>query len=83
MARSRYVEQKNQINQALRAVRRAYRMADSAGEKLERSLDRLIARKTAVYADQLISTTGLYKEYNNKVQSVDSAIAQLLTIAAY
>lgn len=83
MARSRYVEQKNQINQALRALRRLYRAADSSGEKLERSLDRLILRKTAVYADQLIDTTNLYKEYSGKVQALESGLARLLTIAAY
>lgn len=83
MARSRYVEQKRQINQALRATRRLYRQADSAGEKLERTLDRLIARKTAVYADQLTSAVGQFRDYYGKVQALEGAFARAAEIASY
>lgn len=83
MARSRYVEQKSQVNQALRAVRRVYRVADTAGEKLERNLDRLILRKTMVYADQLTDTIALYRDYKGKIDAIEQAMTRLVTIAAY
>jgi len=83
MARSRYVEQKSQVNQALRAVRRVYRLTDTAGEKLERNLDRLILRKTMVYADQLTDTIALYRDYKGKIDAIELAMTRLVTIAAY
>lgn len=83
MARSRYVEQKSQINQALRATRRVYRKADTQGEKLERTLDRLIQRKTAVYADQLSTLVAEYRAYYAQVSAMEGSLTQLIQIASY
>lgn len=50
-----YVQRRNAVNQGLRRLRQSYRKLDTAGEVLERELDRLINRKTIVSAQTLRS----------------------------
>ena len=50
-----FVQRRNAVNQGLRRLRQAYRKLDTAGEVLERELDRLINRKTIVSAQTLRS----------------------------
>lgn len=83
MARSRAVEQKNLVRRALRAVRRVYRTLDSLGEVFERRLDRMVERKTQVYAEEL---DPLIKDfYNLKAQNaaLEKALADAVGIASY
>lgn len=50
-----FAQRRNAVNQALRRVRQQYRKLDTAGEVLERELDRLISRKTIVSPQSLKS----------------------------
>lgn len=50
-----FAQRRNVVNQSLRRLRQAYRKLDTAGEDLERELDRLILRKTIVSPQSLKS----------------------------
>jgi len=52
---------------ALRMLRVIYRASDTAGEKFEREIDRLIKRKTRINAGSLQTIDKLYKEYTASV----------------
>jgi hypothetical protein len=54
---------RNLVIKALRQARAAYRKADTAGEKEERELDRLIKRKTRINAASLATVSSRYKAY--------------------
>ena len=83
MARSREVEQKARVRQALRAVRRQYRAADSSGERFERRIDLLIERKTRVYADELEPLYQQFKDYKGRLATLEKSLADAVTIAGY
>ena len=83
MARSRQNEQKSLVRRSLRAVRRVYRTADSLGEIFERRLDRMIERKTQVFAEEL---DPLIKDFYNlkaQVATLEKAMADAVGIAGY
>jgi len=48
---------------ALRKLRAEYRKTDSAGERVERELDRLIKRKTFISTDQLQTLSQRLADY--------------------
>jgi len=83
MARSRQVEQKSRVKQALRATRKTYRGLDSSGEQFERRVDRLIERKTLVYADELEPLIGQFRDMQARMKGLEGALTDLVTIAAY
>jgi len=56
-------ERRSQAIRALRALRKLYRTADSAGERVERELDRLIKRKTLISPDSLATLARLVQAY--------------------
>jgi hypothetical protein len=58
---------------ALRGLRKVYRTADTAGEKLERELDRLIKRKQLIQPDDLVTAMKLYQNYGRAVLAIDKA----------
>lgn len=55
---------------AIRRLRQEYRKADSAGERVERELDRLVKRKTLITVDDLQT---IQRTLNTFVQTVESA----------
>jgi len=61
--------------QAIRRLRAEYRKADSAGEKAERELDRLIKRKTLIGPDQLSTLANQIGEYVKLVDSIQRLYA--------
>ena len=67
--------------QGLRGSRRVYRAADTAGEVLERWLDRMIARKTRVTCSQLGPGLLKWEDYRNKVQSLEKSLADVSLMA--
>jgi hypothetical protein len=83
MGRSREVEQKARVKQALRALRKVWRGLDTQGERMERNLDRLINRTTLVYADQLEPMIGEWRDFKSKVNLLEKAMTDTLTIASY
>lgn len=80
---SKEIERKRQVNAALRAVRRVYRKADTAGEILERNLDRMILRKTRPAADELEPLINQYRAFRSGVTALEVALTDLLRIATY
>lgn len=77
-----FVQRRNAVNAALRRLRAAYRKADSAGEVLERELDRLIQRKTIVSPASLKSVQvklEVYVKYLNAIEQPFSDVIRLAT----
>lgn len=73
-------ERRRQAIAAVRQLRRAYRTADSAGEKLERELDRLIKRKTLISPDSLDTANDLMNGYAAAVQNTVNVMVGVFTI---
>lgn len=65
---------------AVRQCRRAYRQADTAGEKFERELDRLIKRKTLISPASLTSLGNTLVEYSAKQDKVAEAFRDLYVV---
>jgi len=63
-ARLSDAQARNLVIQSLRNARKAYRKADSAGERFEREIDRLITRKSRINAGSLQQLNALYRTYN-------------------
>jgi hypothetical protein len=63
------------LRKGIRAVRRVYRRADTAGEKLERVLLRLYRRKTVPRKkDELSTTNALYRSYLTAVTDLGTSL---------
>ncbi len=74
-------ERKRLVNQALRNARRVYRAADTAGEELERWMDRMIDRKTAVTCSQIQPGLPRWENYRDKVKATEKAMVDAILIA--
>ena len=73
-----FAQAKAQANKDLRVARQAYRKADTAGEVVERNLDRLITkRKTIVTPEQLLPLLRRYEDYARKVMLLELALTTL------
>ena len=73
-----FAQAKAQANKDLRVARQAYRRADTAGEIVERTLDRLIGkRKTIVTPEQIFPLMRRYEEYARKVMVLEVALTAL------
>lgn len=66
------------VLQSVRNVRRAYRKADSAGEILERWLDRQIERKTRILTSQAVAVIPKWESYRDSVQALEKALGDFL-----
>jgi len=58
---------------AVRVVRSTYRRADTAGERLERELDRLIKRKRLLQPNDLETAAKLYNAFFLQAAGIDKA----------
>jgi hypothetical protein len=76
-----YAQQKSRVNAALRQVKRQYRQADTAGERLERTLDRLVQRKTLVGPQSLTTATKQYDVYIQAAAAIQQRLIDAITIA--
>lgn len=72
---------RNLVLQALRSVRKAYRQADSSGERFERELGRLLSRKTRINASSLAKLADQYASYNGNVDAVQQRLTDALNAA--
>lgn len=77
-----YTARKTAVIKGLRRVRQQFRTADSAGEILERELDRLIKRKTLISPESLQGVTKKYQDHAQKVGAIAQTLADAITIAA-
>lgn len=73
---------RNLVIKALRQARKAYRAADTAGEKEERELDRLIKRKTRMNATQLVTLAERYKAYVTLCNRIQLPLQDAYNVAA-
>lgn len=76
-----FAQRREAVVRGLREARKAYRKADTAGEKLERELDRLILRKTIITPEQLQKMTQLYVDYGNLVNMMQGPMAGALLVS--
>jgi len=65
---------------AIRRLRQEYRKADSAGERLERELDRLTQRKTLIGPDDLKKLSELLDTYIRIAESVQKLYILVMAI---
>lgn len=63
-------QRRAEARSAVRRLRQEYRKADSAGEKAERELDRLVKRKTLITADDLQTVAKRLMDYAQAVESI-------------
>lgn len=73
---------RNLVIKSLRQTRAYYRKADTAGESLERELDRLIKRKTRINANSLIGINKRYKEYMNAASILQVSLSDANMVAS-
>lgn len=73
-------ERRKQAIQAVRALRRHYRAADTAGELVERELDRLVKRKTLVQPESLQKTGNNIDAYVMKVNTLVDAFVYAVEV---
>lgn len=73
---------RNLVIKALRKARAAFRASDTAGELLERELDRLIKRKTRINAASLNTLADRYNEYAKKVEQVQGPLTDSYVITS-
>lgn len=74
-------EVRSLVKKAARNARTYYRKTDTAGEKLERELDRLVKRKTLIQASSLKSMEKLYYDYKNAMSALEHALADFISTA--
>lgn len=77
-----FVQRRNAVNRAVRQVRKAYRVADSAGEILERELDRLALRKTIISPESLRSVVTKYEAYHRAVSDIQRSLTAAIGLAS-
>jgi hypothetical protein len=77
-----FTQIQNRFIRVLRAVRKVYRTADTAGEKLERELDRLIKRQHGqlIQPDDLKTAIERYNEWQKVVNLIPRAFSDALTV---
>lgn len=73
---------KHQVLVTARSVRRAYRRADTAGEKFERWIDRQIERKTRIMPAEVARGVPLFEAYWAGVRALEEAMADFAYISA-
>lgn len=73
---------RNYVIRSLRLARAAYRKADTAGEREERELDRLIKRKTRMNVTQLVTLAERYNEYRTLADGAALPLADAMEMAS-
>lgn len=76
-------QRRDAIKKALRNTRRQYRTLDTHLEKMERTLDRLIERKTIITHEQLLPVASLYDGIAPRVKSLEGALSDAIGLASY
>lgn len=75
-------QRKRLVLQSARAARRQYRRADTAGELLERWLDRQIARKTRIMPAEIQRGVRLFQAYFANVRAVETVLTDVIYTAS-
>lgn len=69
------------VKKALRNSRRYYRIMDSAGERLERRLDRMILRKTRPTGHDWDPLVNEFNAYKSGLQALEKSLADSIATA--
>lgn len=77
-----YTEVKRERQAALRGVRSAQRATDSALERLERRLFRLLDRKTIIDREAALTIVPLYGDFTKEVRRMENAITDFITVSS-
>lgn len=73
-----FAQARERAEKDLRVCRQAYRQADTAGEIVERNLDRLIGkRKKIVTPEQLLPLLERYEKFARRVMNLEGALIYL------
>lgn len=73
-------EIRSRAARAVRSMRRLYRQADTAGEKVERELDRLVKRKTLISPNSLNTLARLQADYAAAADRTATALQDLYIV---
>lgn len=73
-------QRRAEVKSAVRRLRQEYRKADSAGEKVERELDRLIKRKTLISPDDMASAANKLADYIRMADSIQKLYSSIWEI---
>lgn len=76
-----YAQRKAAIIAAIRRVRQAYRKADTAGEVMERELDRLLLRKTIITPATLQALAQKYDAFMTLAAAVERPLTDSMTLS--
>ncbi len=72
-------EKKALVKKAMRNGRKQYKAMDSAGERLERRLDRMIERKTYPSGSEWDPLIADYNTYKQLLSAVEKSFADMIT----
>lgn len=78
---SAFQTRKNAVVKAIRVTRQWYRRADTAGERVERELDRLIKRKTGIAPESLLGLQELFRTYLTTVEAIQQRITDAMSVS--
>lgn len=70
-------QRRAEARRAIRQLRTFYRTADTAGERVERELDRLTKRKTLITVDQLAPTQNKIEAWVKAIETFQKGYASL------
>lgn len=73
-------QMQGRLKGVIRNVRAVYRIADTAGERLERELDRLMGRTRLIQPNDLLRAAALYNSYDKAVGNIANALTAATTI---
>jgi hypothetical protein len=76
-----YGQEKANVLKAVRRIRQIYRTADTAGEKLQRELNRVLKRKTLVSVATLQGVQKLIEDYQYKASALDAPLNDAMVSA--
>lgn len=70
------------VAKSLRVVRQWYRKADTAGELLERELDRLIKRNTQIMPHSLMTANDRLQAFKRAVEQIQPRLMDALSLSS-
>lgn len=70
------------VIKALRQARAAYRRSDTAAQKFEREIDRLIKRKTRINSSSMVTLSNLYDNYTKLAVAVQVPLGDAYAVTS-
>lgn len=73
---------RNLVIKALRQARQQFRKSDTAAEKMERELDRLIKRKTRINSSSMVTLGKLYDDYIKQADYIQTPLTDAYAVTS-